>query len=556
MAIFDRVKIRHYKRSAFKLSHSVRTSMNLGEVVPSMAIEMVPGDTFRFGQVATMDFTPFVSPFYGEFWQESLAFFVSYDSLKMGNESRFTDMLASVTDPQHDAVPIPKWNLAKTTLDSDSKMVSTHKGKLWDKFGFPLNLPATISDDITPIAYLQRAYNMIWNEFIRDENQDTEISLDNNDVLTCCYKKDYFTSAFDSPQKGTAPYLELTGTAGVEFSSDIVNEIAGKIVTLADSFSTSSQGTIQKIAKGSTVSVDMVTTNGKQDIKTSGSSTSVSSGTAHNSELGLKLTQDLINLLNQNTLQLNRIVTFNIDDLRLLNKLQEWLERLQIAGTRTKEFLLANYGIAPSDETLQRPQFLGRLRSPVNVTTTIAQAETSALPQGHKTGNGKSVNSVLFHKWTCKEPGVLMVVSFCRPKASYHQGINRMWIKKTVYDYFNPIFENLGQQPIYKGELYCTGTSTDLEFFGYTDRYNEMKYIPDITTGDLRGNVSGGLKTWSVQRTFGSLPTLSNTFFHVNPLDYDYLFAIPSTNQAQIRATFDNVVKAIRPLHRFALPSL
>ena len=533
MSIFDRVKIKTYKRTAFKLSYNHDTTMNIGQVIPTCCIEMVPGYTFRFGQVSHIETQPLQAPFRGELWSESLAFFCSYDSLKMADETRFTELLSGVTDPQHDALPVPKWNLNKTDLDTNSKLVATHKGKLWDYMGFPLNLPPTISDKITPIAYIQRAYNQIYNEYIRDENLDSEVSLDSNDIQTCCYKKDYFTSAFDSPQKGVAPYLELKGETSLDWSS-IFTRTKNILYNLA---------TASAFFAGTEQNAEVSETN-PYYIKPTYNGNNLSESEYNN----------LLAALGNLKLDLSRIITFNINDLRLLNKLQEWLERNQIAGTRTKEYLLANYGVAPTDETLQRPQFLGRLRSPVKVSTTIAQSETTSFPQGWKTGNGKSTNSVLFKKWTAKEPGLLMIVSFVRPKPKYSQGINRMWIKPTVYDYFNPIFENLGQQAIYNAEIYCQGTDDDLKFFGYTDRFNEMKYIPDVSSGEMRANQS--LDYWSVTRTFAELPTLSSNFIHVDATAFDYLFAIKSTTFPQLIASFDNVVKAIRPLHRFAMPSL
>lgn len=556
MSLFDRVKVKTYKRTAFPLSHSIRTTLNIGQVVPTGCWECVPGDTFKFGQVATLELQPLISPFYGELWQESLAFFVSYDSLEMASDGgSFTELLKGVTDPQHDALPVPKWNMNKTDVDSSNVIKSTKIGSLWDKMGFPLNLTA-LDDDVTPIAYPQRAYNMVANEYILDENQDTPVNLDDNNIITCCYKKDLFTSAFDSPQKGTAPYLELTGSASAVWSNDILNELVGLISNYQEIRSGIAQGTGNKVAAESTKLQGTISTgsSASPNTKLNGSVSTYSSGAAQDSDLGVKINQAFLDLLNNNSLNMSQIITFNIDDLRLLNKLQLWLERNQIVGTRTKEYLLANYGIAPSDETLQRPVFLGRLRTPVKITTTIAQSQTATLPQGHKTGNGSSSQAVMFKKWHCKEPGLIIIVSFVRPKISYSQGINRMWIKPSVYDYFNPIFENLGQQGIYNAEIYADGSANDNGIFGYTDRYNELKYIPDITCGELRANQS--LQSWSISRHFAQLPTLSSAFLHVNATDYDYLFQVKSTTAPQIIGTYDNVVKGIRPLHRFAMPSL
>lgn len=553
--MFERVKLFRPSRNVHKLNHEVRTTLDIGVVKPSMWLDCVPGDSIQFGQVATVELQPLATPVKGLLFLESCAFFVPYDILKMGTELPLTQILmyaAKNEDVQEPIPEIPKWSFDLTDVDSNGILNETKVGKLFETFGFQSNLP-DFSDNLKPLAYLQRAYNMIYNEYIRDESIDSEVSLDSNDLQTVCYKKDYFTSMLNSPQAGNAPTLKLGGIAKAKWSNDVLNEIVGLLTnyTKVTTAGGGSPATHQEIVSGT-------------DLKIKGSSLSSSlgntnatstSGTSSNtdSKLGIKVNQDLLDLLNDNTLEMSNIITFNINDLRLLNKLQIWLERNAIAGTRTKEFLLANYGIAPSDETLQRPVFLGRLRTPVQIASNQSTVATTGIPQGTKTGNGVGQNSVLFKKWTVKEPGCIMVLSWLRPQASYTQGVSREWIKNTVYDFYNPIFQSLGQQPIQKGELFISGTdATDEAVIGFQDPYCFMKTKQDVTTGYLRAGES--LQYWSLQRNFASAPTLSTQFLHVDPSDYANYFAL--TSQPQSVVTFTNVIKGIRPIHKYNVATL
>lgn len=534
--MFEKVKIYKPGRTAFKLNYQNRTTQCIGECVPSMAKLCMPGDTWRFGQVATVELQPMIAPSKGDLWLESCAFFVPLDILALEGEEKFTNILVGQTDYQK-AVPIPKWSFDITDVDSDGKLNETKYNTLWDKFGFPLGLPATLSDDVKPIGYLQRGYNSIYNEWIRDENSDSEVDLTSNKIQTCCYKKDYFTSVFDSPQHGEAPTLPLTGLATLEWES-----VIKKVLSESPTFATSNiNGTASELKINFNQSV----------------------GNDDNQRF-----DDFISALKNLKIDLSEIITFNIDDLRLLKRLQIWLERTQLCGTRTKEFLLCNYGIAPNDETLQRPVFLGRLRTPIQISSNISSVESGSTPQGHKTGNATGQNAVLFKKWVCKEPGIIYIISFVRPKATYQQGIDREWIMKDIFDYPNPIFQDLGQQAVLNAEIYAQGTDEDKGIAGYQENYVHFKTAHDINTGRLRINSAGSgelnLEQWSIQRKFASLPDLTSTsFLHVDPKDYAYLFAYqfedaPTNTKVapQMVVTYSNIIKAIRPLHKRAIPSL
>ena len=560
---FEKIRLKRPRRSVFRQNNSVRTTLNIGEVIPSFWRIMVPGDTFHFGQVAQVELMPMVAPTKGDLYLESCAFFVAFDSLAIENEEKFTEILSHVTDTQQ-AVPIPKWDLETSKTEQDGTLKSTEINTLWDKFGFPLNLKQ-LDGSVTPIAYLQRAFNSIYNYYIRDENLDDERDLNDNTIPTCCYKKDLFTSAFLSPQKGIAPTLQLRGNASALWSDEVINTIVGILTTYNNMQSTTYQNGGSKVNNLSKGELQFMPDNSIPNaingvpLATKGVSIEGTISSGVTSKAGIKVNQDLLDLLNNNTLDLSSVITFNIEELRTLNKLQKWLERLQIAGNRTKEFLLANYGVAPSNEAMDMPVFLGRLRTPVMINSVTSSVETQisgqTIPQGTKSGQGYGTNAVRFKSWTSKEPGLILVVSYLRPKSAYSQGINRQWIVDTVYDYYNPIFANLGNQEIKNAELFASGTKAeDTGIFGFTERNQELRYVPDVVTGDLRANRS--LQSWSIGRHFTELPTLDSDFIHVNPSEYDYLFAISHNEQPQAVVTFYNICQAIRPLPKFPQATL
>lgn len=539
---YSRIPMVRPKRTLFKVNKNLRTTANIGEMIVSYCREMVPGDTFALNQVASAEFMPSIAPFKGSIELESCAFFVPYDQLAIeSDEGKFSDILLSMRNLEN-TVPVPKWHFDNIAND-------TKRGTLWDYCGFPTDLTTIPDDSILPVAYLQRAYNKIYNEYVRDEFIDEEVSLTSNKIQSVCYRKDMFTTMSRDPQLGEAPRMKLSGNATVKWANDVLNQLIGYVTTLKDISDQS-----YHMDKDTTIKVGYPNSSSSQLFVLGQSNGSKSSVSNLQTELGVKFTQSFKDLLENNSIDLSNLVTFNIEDLRTLNRLQKWLERNALCGARTKEYLIANYGIAPNDETLDRPAFIGRVSTPVMVDTVVQTSGSGDTFQGTKTGNATGVNGGNFGKWLAKEFGVLMVVSWLRPKAQYSQGISRQWIKDSVFDFYNPIFEGLGMQPVQACELFVDGTSNDKTVIGYTDRYNDMRSEEDSITGYLRGTGSQNLKTWSVQRVFSSHPSLTSDFLHVKKEDYNYLFAIdvdehPETPQCIL--SFTTLVSAIRPLHKF-----
>lgn len=538
MSVYSTIPLRRPKRSRFNLSHEVDTAFNIGQLVPTCRpVECVPGDTFKLAQVASVDLMPLVRPFKGDLYFESWAFFVTNDMLMQNrglspiNHLSFTDLLVNASDPK-----------SVTTLPGltgiNSNTVNFQPGKLPDYLGYPVGIGNSLSGQKW-CDFPIRGVNLIWNEYFRDENLQTErvqgegaLSAEYFSVPKVNYKKDRFTSAFRTEQKGNPITIGIASSAPVSITTQFLKD---GVYSDGSFIATGVKSDINSF------NVDFQTQYGEM--------------TGQIPYADIKFTGEV---------DLSQASSITINDLRLANKLQLWQERNQLAGSRPKEYLLANYGIAPNDETLQRPVLIGHTKTPVIINTVMQNIETDTVTAGSGTGgkaskggNGVTTQSTYFGKWTCKEFGWIIVLSALRPKANYTQGIHRSLIKNTVYDFFNPIFQNLGQQEIFNSEVFVQNTSDDKEIFGFTDRYNEYRHLESMTTGILRNTVDGSLSSWIMNRKFAELPTLDSNFITVEASEYDYLFNFQSsfqTPQAIIQA--NNIITAIRPLSKYAHPSL
>lgn len=528
MSVYSVIPLRRPKRSRFNLSHEVDTAFNIGQLVPTCRpLEVVPGDTFKLAQVASVDLMPLVRPFKGDLYFESWAFFVTNDMLFDSKRTdikfkSFSEYLTGASDPK----AISDLPLSFNTFADNHQLVTP--GNIGDYLGYPVNVGNNLSSQKWTTMPLN-AYNLIWNEYFRDENLQSEIEGSEVYLVhNVNYKKDRFTSAFRTEQKGNPITLGIQKSAPIRITS---TQNGTDYVQTVQTFTPIDSG-------GAVVSYDGIVAS---------PTIPYSSGTTYKVDVDL-----------------SQASAITINDLRLANKLQLWQERNQLAGSRPKEYLLANYGIAPNDETLQRPVLIGHTKTPVIINTVMQNIETEEVSSGSGTGgkaskggNGVTTQSTYFGKWTAKEFGWILILSALRPKANYTQGIHRSLIKNTVYDFFNPIFQNLGQQEIYNSEIFPQNTSDDEEIFGFTDRYNEYRHIESMTTGILRSTIDGGLGAWTMRRQFAELPTLGSNFITVNASEYDYLFNFTSsfqTPQAIIQA--NNIITAIRPLSKYAHPSL
>lgn len=499
--VFSKVSYRSPGRSMFDLSYDKKFSCDMGELIPVMCDEVVPGDIIKIGNEAVIRFQPLVAPVLHEINMYVHYFFVPYRLL--WNEK--TNALLSQTGTWEGFITggetgtntdtLPRWTPSVTTI-----------GSLWDYLGFPTGITPT---GALPLDFPRRAYNFIYNEFYRDENIITAVALTNETILQRCWEKDYFTSSLPWQQKGTAPALPISGTSSAVFP-------AGNFIVSAPS------------------NIGVSNTAGTTGIYTNNATQQANAQAS----------------FNNNTVNLASATTFDIEDLRLAFQIQRWLERNARAGSRYTEFLKSHFGVSPRDDRLDRPEYVGGSKSPIIVSEVLQTSKTeSGAPQGNLAGHGLSVSRTFCGKYRVQEFGLIMGLMSVMPRSVYQQGINRQWLRTTKYDFYFPEFANLSEQAIIRAEIYANTVSGDNNtIFGYQGRYDEMRTKQSMVCGDMRDNFD----FWHISRQFSSAPTLNATFLQCIPRKD--IMAVPTVDALLV--SFGNLIHAYRPLPASAEPGL
>lgn len=493
-------------RSSFNRSHGVKTTFDADYLIPVLVDDVVPGDTFNvnmnfFGRLATP-----LYPIMDNLYLESFFFFVPYRLVW----SNWTKMHGAQEDPA-DSIDftVPARNL-----------VTYSSGDLADYFGIP-DAGGSGTLNISDLPF--RAYNLIWNEWFRDQNLQDSLVVDTGDSVTTIgnyvlkkrgKRHDYFTSCLPWPQKGDAVSLPLGDKAYV----NVASAQGGQIAVYSDG------------------SADL------RDISTIGNDAVVDSTTAAASE--------------QMYADLSAATASTINDLRLAFQTQRLLERDARSGTRYNELILSHFGVTVPDFRIQRPEFLGGGSTVINVNP-VAQTSGQPTPVADdKLGNlaafGTASGSHGFSK-SFVEHGVIMGLVNVRGDITYSQGLERYWSKSTRYDFYYPVLAQIGEQSVLNREIWADGSANDALVFGYQERYAEYRYKPSRLTGLFRVDATGTLAAWHLSEDFATLPTLGDTFIQSNtgtPLDR--AIAINTEPHLIFDAYFD--MKCARPMPLFGVP--
>lgn len=565
MSIFSRVGGVKPRRNKFKLSFDVKTTMDMGILYPcGTPIEMVPGDTMKVSHECVVQANPLLAPVLGQMNIYFYDFFVPYRIIDENFEEFLTkgvDGDATITPPRF----IADMTDDQQSVDSNGVAYDT----LWDYFGFPVGV--TPKGASSPLDYPWRAYNLIWNEYFRDENlmsdlplipQSDKVNIDSrgatNEVYNyrpqkVCWGRDYFTSALPFQQRGEPIALPVTGTIdGKAIWSDNPIVISNQYdSSISSNFKTSIYPkNVIGLGVGIVGSADQGQLLDSEPLRVSKDG-NVEDGNVARDDVGL----------NDNELDAEvNLTTFDVSYMRLAFALQRWQERNARAGVRYTEFLRAHYGTSPRDDRLQRPEFIGGSHSPIIVQQVLQTSQTSgqSTPTGQKYGQAMTADSNYSGTYYASEFGVLMSLCCIRPKTSYVNGINRMWIKKDNIDFFDPLFQNLSEQEVYNCELYAqTEESDNLAVWGYQGRYNEMRQIPSVCTGKMRPNEQTSEATfdyWHLAREFASLPSLNSKFVECDCSSLKRIFA--SSSEVGFICHIGNHITALRPLVYLAEPGL
>ena len=535
----------YMRRTKFDRSHVYKTTFDAGKLIPIFVDEVLPGDTTRmsvnyFARLATP-----IKPIMDNIYLDWFFFFVP-NRLVWEHWQNFCFEQEDPDDSTDYVIP---------TVTAAGNSDNAYIGSLWDYFGLPINTSNNISG-INALPF--RAVYLIWNEWFRDENLQKSVKIqkgDTNEVLDSSRssdqpswvfssgtalvaglacpprgkRHDYFTSALPWTQKGPGVSIGLAGTAPVQGEFSISGFKTG-VVTAED---TSHQ--LQALA--------VAGSNGRIS-----GYPEITSWPTNNVTVGGLTQSGLIANLDESSV-------FTINSLRTAFQMQKFYERLARGGSRYTEVLRSFFGVVSPDARLQRPEFLGSFTKMVNVNP-IAQtsATDDTSPQGNLSAYG--VTASKFHGFTKSfvEHGYIIGFVCARADLTYQQGINKMWLRSTVYDFYWPTFAHLGEQAIELREIYAQGTESDTIVFGYQERYAEYRYKPSQITGKFRSSVTGGtLDKWHLSQFFENAPTLNEEFIVENP-PIERIIAVPSEPQFLLDIGFRYTT--IRPMPMFGTPGL
>lgn len=516
------------RRSAFNLSYSKQFTCDMGQLIPVMCDEVVPGDSFKIGAEVVVRMMPMVAPILHEVNVFVHYFFVPYRLV----DNSWENFITGGADGA-DTYTLPRWTPTGGSVTNDNGVAVNDNavGSLWDYFGFPT---AIVPTGVLPLAYVRRAYNRVFNEYYRDETLITAISEDSTIVKNRAWEKDFFTSALPWQQRGTAPALPISGTSSAVWAANF-NAAFSSAPLGWPSVSGANQNTLYSNSS----------TNVPYNASTKAA---LEAGTASGNAVVTKTNLDA------NTVNLGTATTFNVADLRLAFQIQKWMERNARGGARYTEFLKNHFGVAPRDDRLNRAEYIGGTKMPIMVSEVLQTGESGTTPQGNMAGHGLAAGSDFCGSYKVVEFGVIIGVMSVMPKPAYFQGVNRQWLRASRYDFFSPEWAHLSEQAVVRGEIYADGVSgNNLTVFGYQGRFNELRSKQNMVCGLMRPGVSGSLgTTWNMVRNFGSAPALNETFIRCVPRK-DYL-AAPS--QPACIVHFANRIKAVRPLPIEADPGL
>ncbi len=561
LSIFQYVKDNRPAGNKFDLSYSKHLTTRFGVLYPVLADECVPGDYWSIGAETAIRLQPLLAPLMDSIDVTVDYFFVPYRLL-------YEDWQKFITGGKKGTFTgnLPLYPWARADAGSQNPEIMSVKNTLWDAFGMPLASDINLGDKdaaylakmkTKPLAFPWLAYNMIHFYYYQDQNLNLsdaeewdEVPDDpsaqnpnppsynngsfckySNTLRNRAYGKDYFTSALPFQQRGVAPSLPLSGFVPLSGLG------VGEVTTMATADGNTS---LNIYAPGDTSRAN------PNQIDSSGEPIMANFSVNPESQLGVELSGG---------------GTFTVPELRTIFQIQKWMELNARAGSRYIEFLQAHFGISPTDETLQRPEFLGRIVQPVvisEVLQTSQSSDNSVL--GEFAGHGISYSSNFIDGYKVKEFGIVVGLMSIMPKSTYFQGINRQWLRRSRFDFYFPEFANLSEQGIFNAEIFVRDDTTDPdndfvdtvngEVFGFQGNNDEMRIKQNMVTGMMRDTFD----YWHLARKFANPPELNEDFITVKADDFKRVFAVQDEDPFIVN--FRNILNVDRPMPAIPDPGL
>jgi len=509
------------QRSTFDRSHGVKTTFDAGELIPIYADEMLPGDTFSCKLTAFARLATPIHPTMDNAFMDTHFFSVPlrliWDDFEefMGETKTYTASGSARLDETPDftvAAPVAPTITAGGSGEAE--------GSLADYLGVPTKIAG-----LEFSALFSRAYTLIWNDWFRDENLQKPATLLTTSgadataysILNRGKRHDYFTSALPWPQKGADVSLPLGTSAPINRDG---------IFKLGDSTGNDFAETVADTSGGSW-NYDNITgsfSNGEDMYYKSGLSADLTSATSA-----------------------------TINQLRLAFATQKFLERQARSGSRYIEVIKGHFNVTSPDARLQRPEYIGGGSSPVNISPVAQTSSTDATsPQGNLSAIGTSVVSGHSFTKSATEHCILIGLVSVRTALTYQQGLNRMFSRATIYDYYWPTLSTIGEQAVLNKEIYADGSAADDTVFGYQERYAEYRYKPSLVTGRFRSNATTSLETWHYAQEYSALPVLGQSWIQQGKANVQRTLAVATEPQFIFDSLFK--LRCTRPMPVTSVP--
>ena len=545
-------------RSKFNRNSTHKTTFNAGKLVPIFVDEVLPGDTFSMDVASLVRMSTPIFPVMDNAYLDTYFFFVP-NRLVWEHWKEFNGENTSTkwTQPVEYSVPTlvsPGWN----------------KGSIADYFGIPTDVEGL---EVNALPF--RAYCLIWNEWFRDQNimNPCEVYKDDTtrmgvlaenrnfdetllnahlggDLLPVCKYHDYFTSALPAPQKGpevTIPFrdaeLPVVSTVDTVDFQNLVDYPSRAPMSLAKD-------------NGDLFGVGWLGTNSSSHVTAiDGQPAADQYDTAYPANLWAIATDNSI--------------APTINALRQAFQIQKLFEKDARGGTRYTEILNSHFGVQSPDSRLQRPEYLGGKRVPINIDQVLQTSEsTETSPQGNTAAYSLTVDTDSSFTKSFTEHGFIIGLACVRTEHTYQQGLERMWSRKRRFDYYWPALANLGEQAILVKELFAkpvqlhggVDTSGNDEAFGYQEAWAEYRYKPNRVSGAFRSNYQGTLDSWHYADYYQP-ESLDEVSLHPDwiaetDVNIDRTLAVSSEVEDQFIADFYFKCDCVRPMPLYSIPGL
>lgn len=544
--IYNSVRGNHPRLNKFDWSYSNTFSASIGYLYPVQCDVVYPGSIIKTNNYIHAEIMPLVAPLMADLNIYVHQFFVPF-RLLYGVDSDGKNIWEQYISGGEDGTyntPLPSWNPSATSTDFSSKLI-------WDYCGLPMAKDDTVITPTQPypewsaivpagiqvMDFAKRAYNLIYNEYYRDEFHIQELDIANNEYLQrVSFRKDYFTSAIDNPVLGpvSALPLNLSGILPVNWSA-----YAGT----ADSGQVSGFPYGKLLPKDNAIDVLTLSFSGNNTVADGATNTATNAS-------GVKGSIDASGITS---------TTFDVNELRFSFAVQRLLELSAISGVRYTEFLTAHFGVSPTDARLDRPEYIGGCINGIQINSSVQHSESSATSvQGKKVGIGSLDQINHIGNYRVYEHGVVMTMLSIRPKPIYKTGVPRQFLNKDGrYSFYFPEFAFLGEQPIYNCEVYTDPTAVDSagdkldpQIFGYQSAWNYLRSKQNMVSGAVREQ----FKYWTLAREFANHPALNKDFLEVVDTDFNQAFAVQDEDEFIIN--YSNLAVAYLPLPAFSNPGL